>query len=38
MKEHSVSKREYTEEDIIKALEFLVDNIFVVFAGMFSNR
>ena len=23
----------YTEEDIIKMLEFLVDNIFVVFAG-----
>ena len=25
---------EYTEEDIIRMLEFLVDNIFVVFAGM----
>ena len=33
MKEHSVSKRKYTEEDIITVLEFLVDNIFVVFAG-----
>ena len=31
MKEHSDSKRKYTEED--KMLEFLVDNIFVVFAG-----
>ena len=31
MKEHS--KNKYTEEDIIKMLEFLVDNIFVVFAG-----
>ena len=27
------SKSKYTEEDIIKMLEFLVDNIFVVFAG-----
>ena len=26
-------RRKYTEEDIIKMLEFLVDNIFVVFAG-----
>ena len=33
MKKHSNSKRKYTEEDIIKMLEFLVDNIFVVFAG-----
>ena len=33
MKEHSDSKNKYTEEDIIKMLEFLVDNIFVVFAG-----
>ena len=33
MKEHSDSKNKYTEEDIIKILEFLVDNIFVVFAG-----
>ena len=33
MKEHSDSKRKYTEEGIIKMLEFLVDNIFVVFAG-----
>ena len=33
MKEHSASKNKYTEEDIIKMLEFLVDNIFVVFAG-----
>ena len=27
------SKSKYTEEDIIRTLEFLVDNIFVVFAG-----
>ena len=33
VKEHSDSKYKYTEEDIIKMLEFLVDNIFVVFAG-----
>ena len=31
MKEHSDSKNKYTEEDIIKMLEFLVD-IFVIFA------
>ena len=33
VKEHSDSKNKYTEEDIIKMLEFLVDNICVVFAG-----
>ena len=33
VKEHSDSKSKYTEDDIIKMLEFLVDNIFVVFAG-----
>ena len=33
MKEQSDSKNKYIEEDIIKMLEFLVDNIFVVFAG-----
>ena len=33
MKEHSDYKNnEYSEDDIIKTLEFLVDNIFVVFA------
>ena len=32
-KEHSDSKSKYSEDDIIKILEFLVDNIFVVFAG-----
>ena len=31
--EHSDSKNKYTEEDIIKMLEFLVDSIFLVFAG-----
>ena len=38
VKEHSDSKNKYTEEDIIKMLEFLVDNIFVVFVGKVSNR
>ena len=33
VKEHSDSKNKFTEEDIIKMLEILVDNIFVVFAG-----
>ena len=33
VKEHSDSKKKYSEGDIIKMLEFLVDNIFVVFAG-----
>ena len=33
VREHSDSKSKYTEEDIIRMLEILVDNIFVVFAG-----
>ena len=33
VREHSDSTSKYTEEDIIRMLEFLVDNIFVVFAG-----
>ena len=33
VKEYSGSKNKYSEDDIIKMLEFLVDNIFVVFAG-----
>ena len=33
VKEHSNSNKKYTEEDIIKMLEFLVDNICVVFEG-----
>ena len=33
VREHSNSKSKYTEEDIIGMLEFLVDNIFGVFAG-----
>ena len=33
VKEHSDSKNKYSEDVIIKMLEFLVDNIFVVFAG-----
>ena len=33
VKEHSDSKNKYSEDDIIKMLEFLVDNIFVGFTG-----
>ena len=33
VKEHSDSKKKYTEDDIINMPEFLVDNIFVVFGG-----
>ena len=33
MKEQSDSKNKYSEDDIIKMLKFLVDNVFVVFAG-----
>ena len=33
VKEHSDSKSKYTEDDIINMLEFIVDNIFVVFGG-----
>ena len=33
VKERSDSKNNYTEDDIINMLEFLVDNIFVVFGG-----
>ena len=33
VKEHSDSKSKYSENDIIKMVEFLVDNIFMVFAG-----
>ena len=33
VKEHSDSKNKYSENAIIKMLGFLVDNIFVVFAG-----
>ena len=33
VKEHSDSKYKYSEDDIIKMLEFVVGNIFVVFAG-----
>ena len=38
VKEHSDSKHKYSEDDIIKMLEFLVDNIFVVFAGKVSQQ
>ena len=34
VRERSDSKSKYNEDDIIRMLEFLVDNIFVVFAGM----
>ena len=37
-KEHWYSKNKNTEDDIIIMLEFLVDNIFVVFGERFSNR
>ena len=33
VKEHYDSKNKYSEDNIIKMLEFLEDNIFVVFAG-----
>ena len=33
VKEHSDSKSKYSQDDIVKMLEFLVDTIFVVFAG-----
>ena len=33
VKEHLDSKNKYTEDDIVNMLEFLVDNIFVVFGG-----
>ena len=32
MKEHSDSYNKYSEDNLIKMLEFIVDNIFVVFA------
>ena len=38
MKEHSDSKNKLSEDDIIKILEFQVDNIFVVFAGKSSQQ
>ena len=38
VKEHSDSKNKYTEDDIINKLEFLVDNIFVVFGGKVSQQ
>ena len=33
VKEHSCPQNKYSEDDIIKMLEFLVDNIFLVFVG-----
>ena len=38
VKEHSDSKNKYTEEDIIKMPEFLVDNISLSSWERFSNR
>ena len=38
VKENSDSKNKYSEDDIIKMLEFLIDNIFVVFAGNVSQQ
>ena len=37
-KEHFDSKNKYSEDDIIKMLEFLVENIFVIFAGKVPSR
>ena len=37
VKGHSNSKSKYTEEDIIKMLEILADNIFVVFQRIIGN-
>ena len=34
VKHNSESKQKYTEEDVIKMLEFLIDNIFVQFGGL----
>ena len=33
VQEHTESNKKYTEDDIIKMLEFLIDNIFVMFGG-----
>ena len=38
VKEHSDSKTNDSEDDIIKMLEFLVDNIFLVFEGKVSQQ
>ena len=38
VKEHSDSKNKYSEDDIVKMIEFLVDNIFVVVAGTVFRR
>ena len=38
VKEHCDSKHKFSEDDIIKMLEFLVDNIFVVLRERFSSR
>ena len=38
IKEYSDSKNKYSEDDIIKMLEFLEDNIFVVLREGFSSR
>ena len=38
VKEHSDSKNKYTEDDIVNMLEYLVDNIFVVFGERFSKQ
>ena len=38
VKKHSNSKSKYPEEDIIKMLEFLIENIFMVFGQKFSNK
>ena len=38
VKYHSDSIKKFSESDIINMLEFLIDNIFVVFGGRVFNR
>ena len=38
VKEHSDSKKKYTEDDMINMIEFLVDNIFMICGKSFSIR
>ena len=35
MKEHSGSRKKYTEHDISNVLEFLVDNVFMIYGESF---
>ena len=38
VKDHSDSNKKFSESDIIKMLDFLIDNIFVTFGGRVFNR